>query len=79
QNFNISINAMDSTSLGVDNLSVSSTAEADVAIKVIDTATAMVSSERGKMGAEENRLQHTINNLTTSSENITFQNKYCLY
>jgi flagellin len=71
QNFNISINAMDATSLGVNNLSVSSTAEADVAIKVIDTATAMVSAERGKMGAEENRLQHTINNLTTSSENIT--------
>lgn len=71
QNFNISINAMDATSLGVDNLSVSTTAEADVAIKVIDTATAMVSAERGKMGAEENRLQHTINNLTTSSENIT--------
>jgi len=55
----------------VNNLSVSTTAEADVAIKVIDTATAMVSAERGKMGAEENRLQHTINNLTTSSENIT--------
>jgi flagellin len=71
QNFNISINAMDATSLGVNNLSVSTTAEADVAIKVIDTATAMVSAERGKMGAEENRLQHTINNLTTSSENIT--------
>jgi len=71
QNFNISINAMDATSLGVNKLSVSTTAEADVAIKVIDTATAMVSSERGKMGAEENRLQHTINNLTTSSENIT--------
>jgi flagellin len=71
QNFNISINAMDATSLGVGNLSVSTTAEADVAIKVIDTATAMVSAERGKMGAEENRLQHTINNLTTSSENIT--------
>lgn len=71
QNFNISINAMDATSLGVNNLSVSTTSEADVAIKVIDTATAMVSAERGKMGAEENRLQHTINNLTTSSENIT--------
>lgn len=71
QTFNVSINAMDASSLGVKGLSVESFDEANVAISVIDTATAMVSSERGKMGAEENRLEHTINNLTTSSENIT--------
>lgn len=71
QTFDVSINAMDATSLGIKGLSVSTFDEADVAISVIDTATQMVSAERGKMGAEENRLEHTINNLTTSSENIT--------
>ena len=71
QTFNISINSMDASSLGVEGLSVSSFDEANIAISVIDTATSMVSAERGKMGAEENRLEHTILNLTTSSENIT--------
>lgn len=71
QTFDISINAMDATSLGIKGLSISSFDESNVAISVIDTATESVSAERGKMGAEENRLEHTINNLTTSSENIT--------
>ncbi|EIM08460.1 flagellin protein [Planococcus antarcticus DSM 14505] len=41
------------------------------AIKVLDDAIASVSSERSKMGATQNRLEHTINNLNTSSENLT--------
>ena len=71
QTLNLSIGNMSASSLGVANLSVESQSSADVAITVIDTATATVSAARGKMGAEENRLEHTINNLTTSSENIT--------
>ncbi len=71
QDFNISIDAMDASSLGVANLTVTSQTAAEVAISVIDTATSMVSAARGKMGAEENRLEHTINNLTTASENTT--------
>lgn len=31
----------------------------------------MVSTERGKLGAMQNRLEHTINNLNTSSENLS--------
>jgi flagellin len=30
-----------------------------------------VSDERGKLGAQQNRLEHTVNNLTTASENTT--------
>jgi flagellin len=71
QTLNLSISNMSAGSLGVGNLNVESQSSADVAIKVIDTATATVSAARGKMGAEENRLEHTMNNLTTSSENIT--------
>ena len=37
----------------------------------IDKAIASVSSERSKLGAVQNRLDHTINNLSTSSENLT--------
>lgn len=33
-----------------------------------------VSDERGKLGAQQNRLEHTINNLTTSAENVTAAN-----
>ena len=37
----------------------------------LDKAIKTVSSERGKLGAVQNRLEHTINNLSTSSENLT--------
>lgn len=46
-------------------------ADANAAIKVVDDAIKMVSAERSKMGAYQNRLEHTINNLGTSSENLT--------
>lgn len=71
QTFGISIHSMSASSLGVKNLSINTEEEADVALKVIDTATAMVSAERGTMGAADNRLEHSISNLTTSSENVT--------
>lgn len=44
---------------------------ANSAITVIDDAIKMVSAERSKLGAYQNRLEHTINNLGTSSENLT--------
>ncbi|MBD7915335.1 flagellin [Clostridium sp. Sa3CUN1] len=71
QNLNIDINDMRSQALGVDNIQVGTQSQADLAIKVIDNATAKVSSERAKLGAFSNRLEHTIANLGTSSENLT--------
>jgi flagellin len=44
---------------------------ANVAIKTIDDAIINVSSERAKLGAIQNRLEHTINNLGTTAENLT--------
>ncbi len=41
------------------------------ALTTIKTAIDTVSSERAKLGAVQNRLEHTINNLGTSSENLT--------
>ena len=37
---------------------------------IIDDAIKTVSKARGKMGAVQNRLEHTINNLDTASENL---------
>lgn len=44
---------------------------ADSAITVINDAIEQVSAERSKLGAYQNRLEHTINNLSTSSENLS--------
>jgi len=56
------------TDAGID---VSTQSAADSAITVIDTAIKTVSNERSKLGSYQNRLEHTINNLGTSSENLT--------
>lgn len=52
-------------------LSVSTQADANNAIAVVDRAINIVSGERSKLGAFQNRLEHTVNNLGTSSENLT--------
>ncbi|WP_053373823.1 flagellin N-terminal helical domain-containing protein [Paenibacillus sp. FJAT-27812] len=52
-------------------LNISTKDDAAKAIAVLDKATASVSSERSKLGAVQNRLEHTINNLGTASENLT--------
>ncbi len=52
-------------------LDVTSASNAAKAITTIDKAIKSVSQERSKLGATQNRLEHTINNLSTSSENLT--------
>jgi len=71
QNLTVDINDMRSSALGVAGLQIGTQTQANVAIKVIDSATQKVSAERAKLGAIQNRLEHTINNLGTSSENLT--------
>lgn len=71
QTMQVAINKIDTKTLGIDGVDLSTKDGAQAAISAIDTATDRVSSERAKLGAIENRLQHTINNLTTSSENLT--------
>lgn len=62
---------------GTDNnnvenaLDVTTAANAGKAVTKIQTAIDKVSAERSKLGAFQNRLEHTINNLGTSSENLT--------
>ncbi|WKY48556.1 flagellin [Eubacteriaceae bacterium ES3] len=71
QNMKLSIENMSSTALGVKSIQVGNQGQANVAISVIDEAIGKVSAERSKIGAVTNRLDHTINNLTASSESLT--------
>jgi flagellin len=50
---------------------VDTTAKAQTLITELDGAIADVSTQRGKFGATQNRLEYTINNLSTTSENLT--------
>jgi len=74
QTFSIEINDMTAKSLGLtsdSDIDVTDNAKANAAIETIDNAIKLVSEQRSKLGAYQNRLEHTINNLGTSSENLT--------
>ena len=66
----VTIAAVDSTTLGVDGVDLSTLANSTAAIGDIDTAIATVSAARGSLGAIQNRLEHTINNLSVTRENL---------
>jgi len=71
QDVGASIGDMRARALGVNNILVTDRAHAADSITKIDAAIQRVSSERSKMGALQNRLDHTINNLGVASENLT--------
>ncbi|MGN1305495.1 MAG: flagellin, partial [Oscillospiraceae bacterium] len=57
--------------LGTDKLSLATQEAANAAIDKIDNAINKVSMVRGTFGAIQNRLEHKIDNLNTTSENLT--------
>ena len=69
----ISIGKMDAKSLGISaaSVKVSTNAVAGKSMTIIQKAIDTVSTERSKLGALQNRLEHTINNLDTTSENTS--------
>jgi flagellin len=83
----ISIDKMDASALGLNSYSAAAAAKgganagdaidlltqnnASSAIDSVNTAINTVSTQRSKLGAYQNRLQHKINNLDTSSENLS--------
>lgn len=73
QKITISINAMSATALGVQdaNLKVSTFALAGSTMTKIQKAISQVSAQRSDLGAVQNRLEYTINNLNTTSENTS--------
>jgi flagellin len=75
QELGIGISDMSSKALGLQKtdgtaLDVTSQSKASGAVTLINNAIEKVSTERSKLGAFQNRLEHTINNLNTSSENL---------
>ncbi|MBX0357532.1 flagellin [Halobacillus sp. Nhm2S1] len=71
QSMTIAMRDMRAQALGVDSLDLSDHKKATAAVSTIQDAIESVSTERSKLGAYQNRLDHTINNLGTSSENLT--------
>ena len=72
QTIEVNFADMRASALGVNGLKIDTDAStASTAIETIQTAIDDVSSERAQLGAKQNRLEHTINNLGTSSENLT--------
>jgi flagellin len=79
----VSFAKMDSTTLGsggseigtlvtgAASAVVDTQAKADALTSSLDSAIKQVSKQRSTLGAAQNRLEHTINNLGTSSENLT--------
>jgi flagellin len=72
QTMSFTINDMGAKSLGVDGnkIDLSSVSKAEGSLDTLDSAIKKVSEERGKLGAIQNRLEHTIANLDNTSENL---------
>ncbi|MDI6099917.1 flagellin [Actinoplanes sp. NEAU-A12] len=79
ETLNVGIGAINSKTLGLANLDLTKTAAqnggtktgAAEAIEALDVAIQSVSDTRAKLGAHQNRFEHTINNLNTAVENLS--------
>jgi len=71
EDMGINIGDMSAYALGISNILVTDRDSAARSITVIDSAINRVSKQRATLGAYQNRLEHTINNLTTASTNTT--------
>ena len=66
----VKIQDMHAASLGIDAINIGTQEGAQAAVDVIKNAINIVSDVRGTLGATQNRLDHTINNLSVMTENI---------
>lgn len=69
ESISVSISAVNTTTLGTASQNLSTNASG--AITALDTAIGLVSTQRATLGAYQNRLEHTINNLNVAVENLT--------
>ena len=67
----VKIDSMSASGIGVKNLKVDTEDDATASIDRISEAIQKVSSQRSSLGAVQNRLEHTINNLDNVVENTT--------
>ncbi|MCI8554348.1 MAG: hypothetical protein HFJ80_05315 [Clostridiales bacterium] len=68
---NLSIGDIHCSALGIDGISIADQKSAQAAVQSIKDAINKVSGIRGDLGATQNRLEHTANNLSVMQENIT--------
>ena len=68
---NVVVQDMHAASLGIENIDISTQDGAKEATDLIKAAINVVSDVRGTLGASQNRLEHTINSLSVTEENIT--------
>ena len=71
QRVTLTVDNMGADALGVAAVNVSDQNKANKAIDQLDTAISKVSMQRAGLGALQNRLEYTINNLTVTEENLT--------
>jgi flagellin len=71
ENMNVSFGDIRAAALGVDAVNLRDRDLAARSITLIDNAIDRVSTKRAKLGAYQNRLEHTITNLTVAGENLT--------
>jgi flagellin len=67
----LSASSVGSDGVNLSTVSLTSQTAAAAAIDSLDSAIASVSSQRANLGANQNRLEHTIKNLAVSSENLS--------
>ena len=67
----VSVGDMHTDALGIKDINISTQEGAKTAVDKIKAAINSVSSTRGDLGAIQNRLEHTINNLSVTAENMT--------
>ena len=67
----LTLNDNDATALGIDDDSLSSATDAQAAIAALDTAIQTLNTQRGSLGATQNRLTMSISNLGTMHENMS--------
>lgn len=70
----VAFTATDSTTLGINAMDFTSAAGASAALATIDTAIDALSTTRAGLGASQNRLEVTVQNLRTEEENLTSAN-----
>lgn len=70
----VDLKSMKASALKISGLSISSAANAKAALSTIKTAIEKVSTRRSDLGAFQNRLEHTINSLGVTSENLSAAN-----
>ena len=68
---NVAQQTMTAAALTVSQLTVDTATNAFVSMGKVDAAIEKVSSYRAQLGAAQNRLEHTVNNLKVTSENIS--------